>query len=209
MKVKVNNEWVDVPAYKVETGVPLDDVKAFIEHNATDVSIPEGVNTIGAYAWYRDANIVSLTIPSSVTSIGGDAFSYCTNLVDVTINANLSGTLYRTFLGCSKLTRLIVPNGPIMMQYTCMDCAQLTIMDIPQSVTSVSYGAVSGCKDLTALIVRNPKPPVATANAFNNSGVALGTANIYVPDASVDAYKGATVWSTWASQIKPLSEYQG
>jgi hypothetical protein len=33
------------------------------------------------------------------------------------------------------------------------------------------------------------------------------TLTIYVPDESVEAYKGATNWSAYADQIKPISEY--
>ena len=31
--------------------------------------------------------------------------------------------------------------------------------------------------------------------------------NIYVPDSAVEAYKAATGWVSYASRIKPLSEY--
>lgn len=46
-------------------------------------------------------------------------------------------------------------------------------------------------------------PP--TLGTTNNSG----TATIYVPDESVDAYKAATNWSTTqiANRIRPLSTY--
>lgn len=60
---------------------------------------------------------------------------------------------------------------------------------------------------------------LGNANAFSNCYHILGTVNatynpeglkdgyIYVPDALVDSYKAATNWSTYASQIRPLSEY--
>jgi hypothetical protein len=32
---------------------------------------------------------------------------------------------------------------------------------------------------------------------------------IYVPTGSVDTYKASTGWSDFASQIYPISEYQG
>jgi hypothetical protein len=39
------------------------------------------------------------------------------------------------------------------------------------------------------------------------SGLGATAAIIYVPDSSVDAYKAAENWSTYASRIYPLSEY--
>ena len=41
---------------------------------------------------------------------------------------------------------------------------------------------------------------------FYNTAIENGTGYIYVPDSLVDSYKTATNWSTYASQIKPISE---
>jgi hypothetical protein len=43
---------------------------------STDSSytIPEGVTSIGEYAFYQASSLTSITIPASVTSIGNDAF---------------------------------------------------------------------------------------------------------------------------------------
>lgn len=44
-------------------------------------------------------------------------------------------------------------------------------------------------------------------DAFSETPISNGTGFIYVPDSLVDAYKAETNWSTFADQIKPLSEY--
>lgn len=58
-------------------------------------------------------------------------------------------------------------------------------------------------------MIRNASAVVTNggANTFSNSAIASGTGYIYVPDALVEDYKVATNWSTYAAQIKPLSEY--
>lgn len=43
----------------------------------TDLVIPDGVTSIGDYAFFKCISLTSITIPSSVESIGTDAFSYC------------------------------------------------------------------------------------------------------------------------------------
>lgn len=45
-------------------------------------------------------------------------------------------------------------------------------------------------------------------NAFTGTKIASGTGYVYVPDELVEEYKVATNWSTFANQIKPLSELE-
>ena len=52
-------------------------------------------------------------------------------------------------------------------------------------------------------IVKATTPPTLGTNG----SMGYGNSPIYVPDASVDAYKSATNWSVIASRICPLSEY--
>ena len=47
---------------------------------AGELIIPDGVTSIGNYAFYGYDRLTSVTIPDSVTSIGGDAFADCDNL---------------------------------------------------------------------------------------------------------------------------------
>ena len=49
-------------------------------------------------------------------------------------------------------------------------------------------------------------PPSLASNTFNSLSP---VSRIYVPDASVDAYKTATNWITYASYIYPISDYKG
>ena len=58
----------------------------------------------------------------------------------------------------------------------------------------------------SAIISRAVSPPVLGGSIFN-----LNSSNtsilIYVPDESVEAYKSANIWSSYATRIRPLSEY--
>ena len=49
----------------------------------------------------------------------------------------------------------------------------------------------------------NTTPPTLNSNAYNGTHSDL---KIYVPDASVEAYKTATNWSQYSSRIKGISE---
>ena len=58
--------------------------------NGGDVVIPEGVTSIGDWAFYECSSLTSVTIPDGVTSIEDDAFRYCENLTSVTISDSVT-----------------------------------------------------------------------------------------------------------------------
>ena len=77
---------------------------------------------------------------------------------------------------------------------------------LPSTISDLSGDALAthGSTNTTTAICKAVTPPTKTNTSYYNN-----VAAVYVPDESVDAYKAATGWSQWASNIKPLSEYNG
>ena len=69
----------------------------------TDLVIPEGVTSIGDYAFDNCTSLASVTIPDGVTSIGTCAFRSCENLTTVTIPPSLSTIGSGAFIWCFNL----------------------------------------------------------------------------------------------------------
>ena len=82
---------------------------------------------------------------------------------------------------------------------TFSDCSQLTFVRYPATVTSI--GAMWRTNSITTIICLAVTPPSVSWNKVPTE--------IFVPDESVTSYQGTTGWSTYASRIKPLSEYTG
>ena len=57
--------------------------KGTVSNDVTKVSIPEGVTSIGEYAFQNCTGLTSIEIPSSVASIGSYAFNGCTGLTNI------------------------------------------------------------------------------------------------------------------------------
>ena len=55
--------------------------------------IPEGVTTLGSYAFRRCYYLASIILPSTLTSINGQAFGGCTALSSITSNIVDSSTV--------------------------------------------------------------------------------------------------------------------
>ena len=75
----------------------------------TELVIPNGVTSIGAYAFYNCDNLTSLIISSSVTTIYSYAFGSCDNLTSVLIGNGVTNIYAYTFYGCSSLAEMTLP----------------------------------------------------------------------------------------------------
>ena len=136
---------------------------------------------------YRE-DIKSVSIPEGVTSIGYFAFSGCSNLTAITIDANNkvydsrnnSNAIIETnsntlILGCSAT---IIPEGVTSIGYFAFSgCSNLTSITIPEGVTSIGYGAFENCSSLTSITIpegRIPGPQSAGFCLRQNPGAVPG-----------------------------------
>ena len=73
--------------------------------------IPNGVTSIGDYAFCGCYGLTSMEIPNSVTSIGRSAFDGCSSLTSVVIGNSVSVIDFFAFMNCTSLTSVKIPNG--------------------------------------------------------------------------------------------------
>ena len=152
-----------------------------IEGEITEADL-QGVTKIGDGAFLSCAGLTSVTIPNSITKIGERTFSNCTQLT----NIHFENNSILTTIGSYAFTG--VPFEHI---------------ELPSSVGSLGNAAFSGCSQLKTMILHSENPPSIQTYTF--SGVP-NTCVFKVPAASVEAYKAATNWSKYASQIVALEE---
>ena len=124
-------------------------------------------------------------------------------------------TFYQMFYGNNEITSINVSSFDTSkatnLSYMFYNCSILEKLDISNFVTSdlliTNSNMFQYCTNLKTLIINNPNLfKITNVNAFSNSLIASGTGYVYVPDNMVETYKSATNWSTYASQIKPISE---
>ena len=134
----------------------------------TSVKIGNGVTTFGYYTFYCCSSLTSVTIPNSVTTIGYEAFCYCSSLQSIEIPSSVTSIGKGAFSGCYGLKKVIVKDIAawcnITFEGSPLDYAhhlysdentEITKLVIPSSVTSIGYGAFSGCTGLTSVTIPN------------------------------------------------------
>jgi hypothetical protein len=172
---------------------------AYAEASGTKYTIPDSVTAIGNYAFYECDKLTSITIPDSVTMIGDRAFNGCKNLTSVTIPDNVTTIGIGAFYGCDRLTSITIPDNVTMIgDLAFCFCEYLTSVTIGDSVTTIGDSAFSSCHYLTKVYCKPTTPPILGGDPFNSS--ASGR-KIYVPAASIDSYKNAAIWNSYADSI--------
>ena len=100
----INNELIT--ELNIPEGVTSIGNYAFARSNITKVVIPNSVTSIGDWTFYACNELTSITIPEGVTFIGQSAFRDCTNLTSVTLPASLQGLYTDTFKDCTSLNSI-------------------------------------------------------------------------------------------------------
>ena len=177
-----------------------------------EFEIPDHIDTIGSQAFSTCEKLTQVHIPQSVTLLDGyNPFSYCSNISK--FSGNFASVDGRCLVQEGKLISFAPAN---VKEYVVADdvtsigviaFAELTELEkvtIPQSVTTVNFDAFRGTSSLSLVCCKAATPPTAVAheltgwNAFDSNAA---DRKIYVPAASLQAYKTADGWSEYADAI--------
>ena len=164
--------------------------------------IGNSVTGIGVYAFYDCTGLTSVTIPDSVTSIGDWAF-YSTGVYNDSSNWE-NNVLYignhlikaktgifddylvklgtktiadYAFNDCAGLTSVTIPDSVTSIgELAFWRCTGLTSVTIPDSVTSIGESAFYYCTGLTSVAIPDSVTRIG-ANAFYSTGVYNDSSN--------------------------------
>ena len=119
-----------------------------------EIVLPEGLTSIGGYAFYGCKYVAGVTIPERVTGIGEYAFSRCSGLTSVMIPEGVTDIGNNAFEQCNNLTSVIIPEGVTSIgEWAFYNCYSLTSVTIPSSVTSIGRYAFNSCYNIRAVYI--------------------------------------------------------
>jgi hypothetical protein len=192
----------------IQSGSGSDDnntLNNFISGSIT--AVESNATTVRLYAFFRLSSLTTVSLPNA-TDIGSSAFTSCTALTSVSLPKVKIINTYG-FQKCSALISINLPSVTAIYNSGFQECSNLSVVDLGV-IKTIAAAAFYSCTSLNKLIIRGSTVcSLNSINALNGSQITAGTGTIYVPDDLVDDYKSATNWSTFADQIKPLSEYIG
>ncbi len=220
-RIKVNGVYYDVTA--------IGENAFFCSYTLTSVIIPKSVTNIGDFAFNGCTGLKTIKIPDSVASIGICLFQGCSELRSCFLPNSITCIEYCMFESCSNLKSISIPDSVKEIEMSAFHgCSSLTSISIPNSVTSIGGLAFHGCTSLNSVILGNSvkyidsafqgcrnlesvycyaeKVPSTDSDAFKDSYIKYCT--LYVPVASLDAYKAKVPWSTFGTIKSIESEGQ-
>lgn len=150
----------------------------------TTVKLPNGIKVLSDYCFYSTIWLKQIELPETLEIIDVYSF-YGSGIESIEIPVNTTKINNQAFYRCNSLHTVDIKST---------------------ALTSIGGYGFRECPSLTKFILRSNTVPSVNANSFNDTPIKNGTGYIYVKDDLVSKYKSATNWSTYAEQIKPISE---
>lgn len=177
--------------------------KAFYKGGIKSIVIPDEVFSIGMSA-FEECDFEStsnLVFSQYIRSIAERAFYNCSAMAgDLRLPAELKTIGEQAFEGCTSLSNVTI-------EYKCAsvgrqafyNCTSLESITFGAATTLILGGCINGCTSLKTITCKAVTPPELYAGNYLTNVEA-----VYVPAESVEAYKAAPQWSSYANVIIPI-----
>ena len=149
-----------------------------------NVVLPQGLLTIGNYAFANCSALKEVEIPASVTLVARNSFYYCTSLKSFAFPKGITTVATEVLEGCTALEEVF----------------------IPASVTTINTDAFYNCSGLKAIHNYAITPQTINENTVKN--VDKQTCILYVPMDYIDLYKAKAVWCDFKNIIGVATDLQ-
>lgn len=109
----------------------------------SDITLPQGIESIGYMSFYECSSLTSVNIPVGVTKIGASAFEGCSALAAATLPEGLVTIGYQAFYRCIAIKKVVIPST---VRDTVIEPEKEG--DEPQTLYGIGYAAFHTCSAL-------------------------------------------------------------
>lgn len=118
--------------------------------------LPEGVETIGDWAFAKCFSAKKIIIPEGVTQIDDHAFLKCTGAVEISIPGTVESIAVSTFYRCSSLEKLTLGEGVKKLEKGAFEeCKSLKTVVLPESMEELGKYAFYNCTGLDEITIHS------------------------------------------------------
>ena len=166
--------------------------------------MPSTVTSIGTGCFSDCFALKSIHMSHNLTEIGSSVFSRCNALTECEIIGDVP-TMWNLFLNCAKLKKVRLgdkngtPGTTLIQNATISSCKQLEYLELGANIDSLENNALCSLDSLKVLICWATTPPRCNANwsSFSPWPTSLKKTVLYVPKASLEAYRTANDWKNF------------
>ncbi len=186
----------------------IGDAAFYLCSSLTEITIPNSVTSIGENAFMYCSGLTEVTIGSGLTDLS-ELPLYNDGLTEIVVSADnpkyssIDGILYNkdqdTLIRCpmSKTGSVTIGNSVTTIgDWAFRDCESLIEVTIGNSVTSIGSSAFYNCSSLGKVINKARIPQSNSSSSFFSDESYI---SLYVPKASIEAYKAAVEWKGFRS----------
>lgn len=171
--------------------------------------IPEETESIHQYAFYNASFLQRLEIPAAVREIGIHNTSYCYALREIVVHPD--NPYYDSREGCNAIIHTAtntltagcvatqIPSSVVSIGEAAFYGLSLDTVVLPASIRSIDKSAF-GATTIHTLVSYATVPPTCTSSSFADPHYSTV---LHVPSASLEAYRNAEGWSSFAT-ILPI-----
>ncbi len=146
-----------------------------------EVTVPDGVTAIGAYAFQGNKAVTKVALPAGLTSIGEYAFYHCESLTEIAFGGTEESIGRYAFGYCYALQSLTLPETlQTIGGYAFYHANAMTgDLVIPSCVTSIGDNAFAYCSGLKTLTLPESLTEIGSAAFYYCSGI---TGELVIPN---------------------------
>lgn len=161
-----NKHYVDINGI-----IYTSDMKHLVKSNQLDVDlrkiiVPDSVEKICKYAFYKDTSLESVEIPDSVKEIGECAFIGCRNITSLKLPDSIKKLGYRSLCGMDKLKELEIPGSVEDSNCYCELEGMTTTIKFSEGVSEVYLSSSCTLTSYQSIVRRVELP--STVTKFSN-----------------------------------------
>lgn len=194
-------------SYTVAEGVETIGANAFYASKTlTSITFPESLKAIEEYAFYNCAKLTAVDLPNGVQTVGTYAFYGCSAVTDLDLGLSLEAVEAHAFQGMTEVTAIVLPDTVRYVgDYGFEECNAAAIITIPEGVTSIGVYAFENCKKAESIILPSTLTELGVRAFYNcNAATVINTGSASaIPDYAFYGCKLAEqiVLGDWVTSI--------